>query len=365
MKRRDFIIRTGACAAALAAGKTLFAAGKKTDINSKKLPRFRGFNLLNKFDHRNQTPFAERDFEMIKNWGFNCVRLPLSYWCWSSEADWFSMNETVLKEIDAAVEFGRQYGIHVNINFHRAPGYRVNEDWEIKLTSNLFEDEAPLEACAFQWKKFAERYKGIPNRNVSFNLVNEPGEVAPQKYDKVARRVISEIRSADPNRMVFLDGLKWGNLPLESIADMGNIVQCSRGYNPMLISHCGATWAGDFLRDFPPDKLSWPLKTDWGEEFSKESLRENYAQNWDAWEKTGNAAIVGEMGCYNKTPHKIALAWLGDLFDIYKERNWGWCLWNLHGSFGILNSERQDVKYEKLKSGELLDRKMLELLLRS
>jgi endoglucanase len=36
-------------------------------------------------------------------------------------------------------------------------------------------------------------------------------------------------------------------------------------------------------------------------------------------------------------------------------------MWNLKGTFGVLNSEREDVVYENYK-GLKLDRKMLELL---
>ena len=59
----------------------------------------------------------------------------------------------------------------------------------------------------------------------------------------------------------------------------------------------------------------------------------------------------------------MALAWLEDQFDIFEERGWGWSLWNLSGSFGVLDSGRRDVKYENYK-GHKLDRKMLELLKR-
>jgi endoglucanase len=60
----------------------------------------------------------------------------------------------------------------------------------------------------------------------------------------------------------------------------------------------------------------------------------------------------------------VALAWLEDLFALFKEQGWGWSLWNLHGSFGVLDSERKDVKYENYK-GHKLDRQLLELLRRS
>ena len=54
-------------------------------------------------------------------------------------------------------------------------------------------------------------------------------------------------------------------------------------------------------------------------------------------------------------------AWLTDLLDVYKERGWGWALWRLRGSFGVLDSNRPQAKYENFK-GAKLDREMLEIL---
>ena len=46
---------------------------------------------------------------------------------------------------------------------------------------------------------------------------------------------------------------------------------------------------------------------------------------------------------------------------LWKELNVPWALWNLRGSFGVLDSSRKDVTYEDFR-GHKLDRKMLELL---
>ena len=40
---------------------------------------------------------------------------------------------------------------------------------------------------------------------------------------------------------------------------------------------------------------------------------------------------------------------------------WGWSLWNLRGSFGVLDSGRTDVAYEDFH-GHKLDAAMLKLL---
>ena len=73
--------------------------------------------------------------------------------------------------------------------------------------------------------------------------------------------------------------------------------------------------------------------------------------------------MIGETGCYNKTPHDIALRWLEDNLRIWKEMGIGWAMWGFRGSMSILNSGRTDVEYEDYQ-GLKLDRKMLELLQR-
>lgn len=370
--RREFLRTVTATSAfALVSGNHFPAFGisspafkkqQNHNMTAKNLPVWKGFNLLNKFNPHDQSPFNEQDFEMVAEWGFNFLRIPLSYWCWSSEDDWYKVDEKVLREIDRTVEWGKQYNIHVNLNFHRVPGYCINN--AKPLPTNIFEDEAPLAACAYHWKLFAERYKGIPNSVVSFNLINEAPSVEAAKYDKVARRLIDTIRKVDPARLIIVDGKDVGRTPLMTLTDVPNIIQSGRGYDPMLISHFRASWPGmKQLMEFPAEKLTWPITI--GEEtWNKEFLRKRIVEPWRAWIQKGGKVHIGEMGCYQHTPHKVALAWLNDVFSLFKEQGWGWSLWNLQGSFGILDSGRKDVKYENYK-GFRLDREMLELLKRS
>ncbi len=49
------------------------------------------------------------------------------------------------------------------------------------------------------------------------------------------------------------------------------------------------------------------------------------------------------------------------MLDNWKKAGWGWALWNLRGSFGVMDSGRKDVSYEDFK-GRKLDRAMLEVL---
>jgi len=78
-------------------------------------------------------------------------------------------------------------------------------------------------------------------------------------------------------------------------------------------------------------------------------------------EQKGSGVHVGEWGAYNKTPHTVALAWMKDYLELWKQAGWGWAMWNFRGAFGPLDSGRTDVEYENWK-GHKLDRRMMELI---
>ena len=352
MDRRQFI-KASVAAGVVAGGLNLVQAKLPESVSAAKLPRWRGFNLLEKFTASRNAPYREEDFAMMAEWGFDFARLPASYHCWSKPDNWLTIDEGPVRHIDQAIEFGKRYGIHVNLNFHRAPGYCVNPPEEPK---DLWTDASALDACAFHWKYFATRYKGIPSTQLSFDLLNEPARTEEPNYVRVAKHLIEAIRSVDPSRLIVADGHKWGNDPVHGLADM-NVAQSTRGYQPMHISHFKASWIGGSDKWPTP---TWPLKLQ-DQTWDKERLRRERIEPWKALEKKGVGVHVGEWGAFTSTPHDVALAWMKDNLDLWKEAGWGWALWNLRGGFGLLDTRRPDVKYESYK-GHQLDRKMLELL---
>ena len=513
LSRRQFVkIGTGLTAASLLCSTpATFGAVTSTSSNAlphatwNKLPRWRGFNLCEKFTLGGNQPFKEDDFHNISDLGFNFVRLPMDYRIWTDRSDKKVLKEDALAEIDQALEYGVKYGIHVQFNFHRAPGYTVNNPPE---EQSIWRDEGILDVCRFHWQTFAKRYTGISSDNLSFNLFNEPAGCSEEDYRRVVEQIVTAIREEDPNRLVICDGINWGGVPCLSFKDL-KVGQATRGYAPMEISHWGANWVNS--KDFPepqwpscsfnglvpcrhknempkdlrkpleisgdfdgvkemrftinvvssaaeivvlldgkesyrrkftcgPGKGEWkesnfvkeyglysnvydmelsiPLNSspkkielavvegDWltiskltfissnGDETSATGVADWHATNqtrlqfsnanghglitggvvrdrawlfknnvkpWIEAQKSGIGVMVGEFGAYNKTPHKIVLAWMEDMLANWRDANIGWALWNFRGSFGVADSERNDVKYEDWR-GLKLDREMLKLL---
>jgi aryl-phospho-beta-D-glucosidase BglC (GH1 family) len=211
----------------------------QSEPSARELPRWRGFNLLEMFYKGSSTPpFQEEDFKLISELGFNFVRLPMDYRFWIRNNDWARFNETAVHWIDQAVEYGQQYGVHVCLNFHRAPGYTVADPPE---PTSLWTDPATQKACANHWAYFAKRYKGIPNSELSFNLLNEPPDIDPNVYAQVVTLLVEAIRAEDPNRLVIADGLNYGVKPSWNLTSLG-IAQATRGYQPFTLTHYKASW---------------------------------------------------------------------------------------------------------------------------
>ena len=471
---------------------------------AEKLPRWRGFNLLYKFNAGSApTPDAvmAEDFRLIASLGFNFVRIPMDYRIWIANGDWERIDENKLRDIDRIVALGAEYGIHVSLNFHRAPGYTVAKPAEAR---NLWSDAEAQRVCARHWAVFARRYRGIANARLSFNLFNEPGGVTEAGYFAVVQRMAEAIRAEDPARLVLCDGLDYGTVPPRSLKSLG-VALCTRGYRPMNISHYRANWIngsegwpqpewpapqvsaflyGSSKKEFQsslvlegplggtmlglrvntvssraqlratdgagavfwehtfipgPGEGEWKKvvhRPEWNSfqnvydreytfvipaDVTRVELRnvdgdwltfsalsvevagrrstlhtvdawgqrqegavrfdpargaaalqatKNLDRAWlrdecyGAWREAGAAGIgvmIGEMGAYRHTPHAVVVRWMDDVLATAREAGWGWALWEFRGGFGVLDSKRSDVTYEKWEGHEL-DRAMLELL---
>jgi endoglucanase len=377
MNRRLFVKNVAMlCAAGAAGSSSVFSSAQtvqpEPDITAAHIPRWRGFNLQGKFSMPGRPydgpAYEEFDFATMSDWGFTFARLPLSYWVWGSRDDWSVIREAPLKKIDEAVEMGHHYGIHINLNFHRIPGYCINgrelEQADLFMGAKADRDRA-LAAGVYHWKAFAKRYKGIPSRQLSFDLINEPPKMKPyegyleERYVEIVTALVAGIREEDPNRLIFADGMNIGQSPVPEIVDL-NLVQSTRGYLPKAVSHYTATWVPK--DEFETTKLpTWPLTDDQGKVWDKERLRQEYIEKYKVITDKGVQVHVGEWGAFNKTPHPVVLAWMKDSLSLWKEAGWGNAMWNFRGAFGVMDSERADVTYEDYK-GHKLDREMLQLL---
>ncbi|MBZ5563989.1 MAG: cellulase family glycosylhydrolase [Acidobacteriia bacterium] len=367
-------------------------------------PRWYGFNLLEYFStdpdwmkyfpYKDDGLFKEDDFRWIRDWGFTWVRLPMDYRFWTDSHDLKKIDEKKVEPIDRAVRLGEKYGIHVNISLHRAPGFCVLDGLDPVVTgihvtpekTSFYNDSPTLDAFVHQWAFFARRYKGSSNKQVSFNLVNEPFWPVTQaertqlresmkgqpkeaidraieargakEYARVARAAIEGIRAIDPQRLIVSDGSSGGVTLVPELFGTG-VLQSPHDYFPPELTHFQCEWArGWATRTEPP---TWPLKDSKGKVIADRKAIADFLRPWRGMAQHHIPIHFGEMGAYKHTPPDVVLAWFDDTLDLMGELHSGWALWNFRGPFGVLDTERAGTKFEDWH-GHQLDRALLKLL---
>jgi endoglucanase len=379
MKRRSFIKTTGLVAAGTGLAGSV-TAGTLLNETKNKLPRWKGFNLLDYFSPGGgggRSTTTDEDLKWMAGWGFDFVRLPMAYPRYITfdpsknitPDDVMNFNEKELDNIQSLVERANKHGLHMSINLHRAPGFCVNAGFNEPY--NLWQDKEAQEAFYQHWSMWAKRFKHLSPKQISFDLVNEPctredmndqhskrGAIPGELYREVAKKSLETIRRHNPNHMVIADGNEVGSKVIPEIFDL-DIEQSCRGYYPGQISHYRAPWAMKNPDDAPTPV--WPGVI--GEKhFSRENLVDFY-QPWVDAIKKGVGVHCGECGCWKETPHEVFLAWFGDVLDVLTQHDIGYALWNFRGDFGIMDSDRKDIEYEDWY-GHKLDRKLLNLLMK-
>jgi endoglucanase len=376
MDRKTFIRNAGLATAAVSLALPDFATVKPKN----KLPYWKGFNLtdFNTPNPANQRKVTQEDhLKWMRDWGFNFIRLPISYPYYLAfdrtknitPEEVYHINEEAVDRIDKLVQLAMKNNLHVSLNLHRAPGYCINAGFNEPY--NLWKDEEAQHAFYFHWNMWAKRYKQVSEKKISFDLLNEPSmredmndqlsrssAVPLDIYRTVAAGALKAIHQENKHRIVMADGNSVGNNPIPSIEDL-DIGQSCRGYFPHAISHYKAPWANK-----DPEHLPMPVYPGQvGNQYLNRQMIEDYYKPWIETMNRGVGVHCGECGCWNKTPHEVFLAWFSDVLDILSSHQIGFALWEFIGDFGILNSGRQDVVYEDWK-GYKLDRKLLELLRR-
>ena len=380
--RRTFLKTASASAVLLGLNGSLSGCQQQPPIVNK-LPRWRGFNIMDFFSPRRYTnnparlAATEQDFKWMADWGFDFVRIPMAYPSYlnydPSSGNMITPEETVdfREEAVAAVEqvvyLANKYNLHVSLNLHRAPGFCINAGFREPF--NLWKDEEAQKAFYTHWEMWAKRFKNVSPKMLSFDLVNEPcfkedmndqfaqsSPIPGDVYRKVAIGCLDVMHRQNPDRLVVADGNHGGSLVIPELTDLP-IGQSCRGYYPHYISHYRASWVWKNPDDAPMPV--WPGTID-GQEFNRKKLEEFY-KPWTDLVKQGVGVHCGECGCFSETPHEVFLAWFNDQLSILTESNIGWGMWNFRGTFGILDSGRKDIEYEDWH-GHKLDRKLLSLL---
>lgn len=169
------------------------------------------------------------DFVQLNYFGFNFMRV-MAYDLFDYKKDGtLSVSKTCLENLDNAIRYGIEYGIHVDICLTGLKGFAGASGDIAGYTDNKL-----LKGAQDAYKLLAHRYKNVPNNAVSFNLFNEPwgmDEKDEQTYADAVRAVSRAIRTESPERLIIADGLSGSQKPVYSLAK-DKVAQSLHMYGP-------------------------------------------------------------------------------------------------------------------------------------
>lgn len=264
----------------------------------------------------------ERDFQVLKDAGFNCVRLFTS---WYHMQDPYMntqsktrlddeiqnnprmVNLQELRYYDQLIAWAIEYDMHIEINFIDLPGLTVSDNWDdwfnsLYSTNEIFTNKEVQEVSAEWWRMFAGRYSDIPNRYLSFQLVNEPDPETDEIYAEAFKPTVDAIWDVSPGRIIIADVSTHQKITGEKMAEMG----CALSYHDYTPGEF-SEWHIENMLDNPNyyTDMTWPYTDDTGASIDAEATKDiaqydsgYYTLIKSVAESYGVGFIVNEWGYF-------------------------------------------------------------------
>ncbi|NME68674.1 carbohydrate-binding protein [Flammeovirga aprica] len=165
---------------------------------------------------------TEADFQQIKAWGFNSIRVPLHYNLFTLpiQDEPVAFQNTVLPRgyelVDRILAWAQKYELYLILDLHAAPGGQ-GEDQPISdynpAYPSLWEEGENRSKTVQLWKEIASRYAN-EEWIAGYDLINETnwdlGENNQMLFE-LYESILWELRQVDNNHIVFIEGNWWAN----------------------------------------------------------------------------------------------------------------------------------------------------------
>lgn len=225
------------------------------DVTQNLLPsEWKGAGIAARKPRANEyLPFEESDVRVLAENGFNFTRLFLGFSTLrypDYTKDVRTINEKELEKLDQLLAWCMEYDIHLQISMIDYLDETGNAMQNMPRT-----DEEWLLVKDY-WTAIANRYKGIPNKYLSFDLCNEidPHGDDDFEYAKIEfSNVVDGIRNVDSQRVLLYSFSGWPNMQwVEYVGELNVAIGC-HPYRPHRL--CDDTYPDT---DFVDSNLYWP-----------------------------------------------------------------------------------------------------------
>jgi len=293
----------------------------------------RGVNVLGYdpiWKDRQKARFQEKYFRLIKEAGFNHVRVNLHPFRDKAlgpdqklRAAWFETLDWTLKHALAS-------HLMVILDFHE---FQAMGDEPIGNKERMLS----------VWRQIAEHCKDAFD-DVVFEILNEPNKkLTPALWNPLLREALEVIRQSNPHRTVIVGPTSWNSIndldKLDLPEQDRNLIVTVHYYSPFPFTHQGAAFAG------LQNKTGVPWN---GTEKEQQAILKDFdkAQAWA--ERHDRPIYLGEFGAYDKADMAARVRWTSFVTRQAEKRAWSWAWWQFDGDF-VLYDERHDHWVEPIR----------------
>ncbi len=233
---------------------------------------------------------------------------------------------------------------------------------ESKYKAPLKQGTQPVQQFTSLWRALAAHYASTDPEHVYFEIMNEPEQDDPYRWQGIESVVAAAIREAAPHHTIIVAGAHWSGiedlLALEPIA-LDNIIYTFHDYEPFPFTHQGATWTTPDVQPlraipYPSSPEAVAPRLDEESSLSSQFFLNQYGlARWDAfrventiefaakWGKLHNVPVYcGEFGVLRYyAPPGMRAQWLHDMRVALEKNNIGWAMWDYQTNFGVVTKK--------------------------
>ena len=252
------------------------------------------------------------DFDIIKSFGMNTVRLPFDYkLLMDSDEKPFRLRDNAWEWFDQAIAMAKKREMYVILDMHGAPGRQSEMDHSGRVGHNkLWSNKNHQKQTVWLWNQISQRYRKEP-AVAAYDLLNEPWGNNERNLKKVILQCYRAIRKNNDEHIVIFPGHTSGIDFYKNIrsVDLDNVI---------------------YTMHFYPGFFGWGSPKPYiHTQFIKEGL-----STWKKkMESFNSPLLIGEFNVVLKKAGGGEM--MRRYYDYYESLNWPATMW----SYKVLNND--------------------------
>jgi len=286
----------------------------------------RGVNILGYdpiWDDRAAGRMQARHFRLIREAGFQHVRINLHPFRYMNKAPRYSLRKAWFDTLDWAIAQCQENGLQAILDMHEF----------IRLAKDPHGLKPKFMAF---WSQVIDRYQDAPS-SVVFEILNEPNQaLTPELWNEYLKEPLALIRAVHPTRTVVLGPAFWNGVDflhqLELPEDDRHIIVTVHYYHPDAFTHQGASWTPQYRNATGVRWLGLPEE--------QQAIQSEFGGVQD-WAKAHERPIyLGEFGAYDKADMESRARYTGFVARHAESLGWSWGYWQFDSDFIVYDIDR-------------------------